>query len=300
MKKILITTLIVVFFAAATPVSATFTDNGDGTVTDDVTGLMWIQNDDKQVQNKDAACEYCADLSKEEFAGYGDWRAPTIEELQTTIDYRDNLPAGDDILFNGTTNRYYLSSTEQHNVSDYYWTIDSSIGAVINWSSEFSSWFGWPSSAYIRCVRGNMVKTTFVDNGDEETVTSSDGLVWSKQTSDEMMNWEAAKAYCEDLEAGGMSDWFLPTVEELRTLIAYDQAGPAADTLLFEIETENYGYYLTATDLDGDTETKAWQIAFLSGYTEPLNKTIAGWVRCAHEAPPENVCDCPPPPCLRA
>jgi len=39
-------------------------------------------------------------------------------------------------------------------------------------------------------------------------------------------------------------------------------------------------------------ETMAWQIAFSSGYMEPLNKTSNGWVRCAREAP-ENVCDCP-------
>ena len=283
MKKILITTLIMVFLAAATPAAATFTDNGDETVTDDVTGLMWIQDDDSKTQGKDAACAYCDNL---EFANYDDWRAPTIEELQTTIDYRYNLPAGDEILFNGTTDNYYLSSTQQASFSGSYWTIDSSSGAVINW-------FGWPD-VYIRCVRGNMVKTTFVDNGDEETVTSSDGLVWSKQTSDTIMSWEDANAYCNNLDAGGISEgWFLPTVEELRTLIAYDQAGPAADTSLFKIEAANYGYYLTATELAGDTETKAWQIAFLSGYTEPLNKTIAGWVRCAHEAPPENFCECP-------
>jgi len=85
MKKLLITTLIVVFLAVATPASATFIDNGDGTVTDDVTGLMWIRNDDSTPQGKDAACAYCEDLV---FAGYEDWRAPTIEELQTTIDYR--------------------------------------------------------------------------------------------------------------------------------------------------------------------------------------------------------------------
>ncbi|MCK4782294.1 MAG: DUF1566 domain-containing protein, partial [Desulfobacteraceae bacterium] len=285
MKKLLITTLIVVFLAAATPASATFTENDDGTVvTDDVTGLMWTKNSDSTFQNKDAACKYCEDL----VAGdYSDWRAPTIEELQTTIDYRYNSPAGDEILFNGTTGGSYLSSTQQASFSGSYWTIDSSIGTVINW-------FGWPA-VYIRCVRGNMVKTTFVDNGDGETVTSSDGLVWSKQTSDTSMNWQDANAYCSNLQAGGMSDWFLPTVEELRTLVAFDKAGPAADTSLFEIAPDT-AYYWTATELSGDTETQAWQIAFLSGYTEPLNKTDSryyGWVRCAHEAPPENFCECP-------
>ena len=284
MKNILMTTLILVFIAAVTPASAIFTDNGDGTVTEDVTGLMWTKNSDSTFQSKDAACAHCANLAEQEFAGYNDWRAPTIEELQTTIDYRYNSPAGDENLFNGTTGGSYLSSTQQTSFSGSYWTIDSSSGAVINW-------FGWPA-VYMRCVRGNMVKTTFVDNGDGETVTSSDGLVWSKQTSDTMMSWVEANAYCSNLEVGGMRDWFLPTVEELRTLVAFDKAGPAADTSLFEIAPDT-AYYWTATELSGDTETQAWQIAFLSGYTEPLKKTITGWVRCAHEAPPENFCECP-------
>lgn len=100
MKKLLITTLIVVFLAVATPASATFTDNGDGTVTDDVTGLMWIKTDESTSGLKDDACAYCDNL---EFATYDDWRPPTIEELQTIIDYQYDSPAIDENVF-GTTN----------------------------------------------------------------------------------------------------------------------------------------------------------------------------------------------------
>ncbi len=278
MKKILITTLIVVFLAAATPASATFTDNGDGTVTDDVTGLMWIQNDNSTPLGKDAACAYCEDLM---FAGYDDWRAPTMEELQTTIDYRYDTPAVDGSVFDTTTvGAQYWSSTPLPSIPMYAWGIYTSRGIVdILWSNS-----------YIRCVRGDVLETSFVANGDGETVTSNDGLVWSKQTSNTSMSWEEANAYCNTLEAGGMSDWFLPTAEELRTLVAFDKVNPAADTSLFEVPAGT-AYYWTATEQAGQTGN-AWQIKFENGYTAPADKTSAGWVRCSHEAPPENFCEC--------
>jgi hypothetical protein len=281
MKKILITTLIVVLLAAAIPASGTFTDNGDGTVTDDVTGLMWIQNDNSTPQGKDAACAYCEDLV---FAGYEDWRAPTIKELQTIVDYGYDSPAIDGSVFDiATVGNQYWSSTPLPSIPSFAWGIYTSSGIVD------SLW----SNSYIRCVRGNVLETTFVANGDGETVTSSNGLVWSKQTSDSNMSWEDANAYCNTLEAGGMSEgWFLPTVEELGTLVAYDRVNPAADTSFFEVAAGS-AYYWTATEQAGSTGNNAWQIKFENGYIAPADKISAGWVRCAHEAPPENFCECP-------
>jgi Protein of unknown function (DUF1566) len=290
MKKLLITTLIVVFLAVATPASATFTDNGDGTVTDDVTGLMWIKTDESTSGLKNDACAYCDNL---EFATYDDWRPPTIEELQTIIDYQYDSPAIDENVF-GTTNigDRYWSDTILTNTSDLFvWLTTTSSGLVENY-------YTYNVNANIRCVRGDgdMVKTTFVSNGDLLTVTSSDGLVWSKQTSGvpnnwQAMNWEDAKNYCSNLVIDDMSDWFLPTVEELRTLVAFDEIRPAADTSLFDVPPGS-AYYWTVTE-QTDHPGNAWQINFEYGYTGPADKNSPAYVRCAREAPPENVCDCP-------
>jgi len=288
MKKILITTLIVVFLAAATPASATVTDNGDETLTDDVTGLMWTKSDQSQEEVKVTACAYCEGL---EVADYTDWRAPTIEELQTIIDYRYDSPAIDGSIFDTITttdSEYWYSSTPQLNTS-LAWGINTSSGII-------DSTYSFYQKQYIRCVRGDMVKTTFVDNGDQ-TVTSNDGLVWSKHTSTST-NWDEANDYCSNLVIDDMSDWFLPTIEELRTLVAYDQVNPAVDESLkslpdFEAPTGE-AFYWTATEQSGNSENNAWQINFYNGYTAPAVKTLADrWVRCAHEAPPENFCDCP-------
>ncbi|MBO4698075.1 DUF1566 domain-containing protein [bacterium] len=43
-------------------------------------------------------------------------------------------------------------------------------------------------------------------------------LMWSMKSLDSL-RWNSAVSYCEDLEEGGYSDWRLPTIDELRTLI---------------------------------------------------------------------------------
>lgn len=52
---------------------ANFKDNGNGTVTDATTGLMWQQKDDGKTRNWEAAKAYCESLT---LSGHSDWRAP--------------------------------------------------------------------------------------------------------------------------------------------------------------------------------------------------------------------------------
>ncbi|MGE9294776.1 MAG: DUF1566 domain-containing protein [Puniceicoccales bacterium] len=61
-----------------------FVDNGDGTITDQATGLMWQQADSAQGMNWQDALAY-AEAS--ELAGYRDWRLPNAKELQSLVDY---------------------------------------------------------------------------------------------------------------------------------------------------------------------------------------------------------------------
>jgi len=57
-----------------------FTNNGDGTVTDTRTGLMWAQTDNMGNINWQNAKLYCENII---LGGYDGWRMPTIEELET-------------------------------------------------------------------------------------------------------------------------------------------------------------------------------------------------------------------------
>ena len=58
-----------------------FTDNGDRTVTDRVTGLMWQKESTPSEVTFGAASDYVKALNSERFGGYTNWRLPTIEEL---------------------------------------------------------------------------------------------------------------------------------------------------------------------------------------------------------------------------
>lgn len=62
---------------------------------------------------------------------------------------------------------------------------------------------------------------------------------WSKR-AEQKMNWEDAKMYCENLEENGKSDWHLPLLSELRTLI---QNCPSTETGGVCETVDNYDSY---------------------------------------------------------
>jgi hypothetical protein len=64
-----------------------FTDNGDGTVTDTATGLMWSQADSGTAMDWEHALAWAQQKNVENYLGYGDWRVPNIKELQSIVDY---------------------------------------------------------------------------------------------------------------------------------------------------------------------------------------------------------------------
>jgi len=72
-------------YAGNTPA---YRDNGDGTITDLNTGLMWQKTPDSGTRSWEDAKEYAQSLS---LAGREDWRLPTIKELFSIADFRGNM-----------------------------------------------------------------------------------------------------------------------------------------------------------------------------------------------------------------
>ena len=96
----------------APPGGPRMTLNGDGTVTDTATGLMWQQGENDAMNWEDAivACEGMT------LAGYADWRLPDVSELQSIVDYAASGPAADTLAFpNAAIDDYWSSSTEIDN-----------------------------------------------------------------------------------------------------------------------------------------------------------------------------------------
>ncbi len=61
-----------------------FIDNGDGTITDNATGLMWAKDDSGSGMNWSDALDYCTSLT---LAGHDDWYLPNAKELQGILEY---------------------------------------------------------------------------------------------------------------------------------------------------------------------------------------------------------------------
>ncbi|MGD1822815.1 MAG: DUF1566 domain-containing protein [Pleomorphochaeta sp.] len=74
-----------------------FTDNGDGTITDNVTGLVWQQTPTDDHYSITSALEFCENL---EIGNVSDWRLPTLEELYTIQDFSEGWPYVDQTYFN--------------------------------------------------------------------------------------------------------------------------------------------------------------------------------------------------------
>jgi len=87
-------------------VPRSFTDNGEGTVTDNATGLMWeklsddgtIHDYDNSYTWDDAIAVKVQTLNATSFAGYADWRLPNSFELFTLADHGTFYSATDDVF----------------------------------------------------------------------------------------------------------------------------------------------------------------------------------------------------------
>ena len=127
-----------------------FTDNSNGTVTDNLTGLIWLKNancggpmlwSSALAQSNNLGNGQCG-LS--DGSAPGTWRLPQIKELQSLIDfgsYSPALPIGHPFL--GVQLNFYWSSTTDKVNSTYAWRIYLSSGAVTDIAKNYG-YYVWP------------------------------------------------------------------------------------------------------------------------------------------------------------
>jgi hypothetical protein len=109
--------------AAGAPNIESYSNNGDGTVTDNVTGLMWQQ----AVAVPSAtytwanAVAYCPTLT---LAGHSDWRLPTQIELMSIVDLGQSNPSINSTYFPSTPSNYFWSSSPVAGSPSDAWVVD--------------------------------------------------------------------------------------------------------------------------------------------------------------------------------
>ena len=121
-----------------------FVNNGNGTISDNATKLMWQQQDDATQRTWANALAYCEGLS---LASKTDWRMPSRKELWTIIDPNRTNPAMNTGVFLGVQPWYYWSATRYLSSAG---AVDGMYGGN-SWPSQPG--LGMTGSYYTRCVR---------------------------------------------------------------------------------------------------------------------------------------------------
>jgi hypothetical protein len=169
-----------------------FIDNGDGTITDRATGLMWTKADSGRTMDWKEALKYAENLNH---AGYEDWRLPNVKELQSIVDYSraPDAPAVSargaaiDPIFDLTAEEswFWTSTTHIENNFGYYVCFGQGFSAMVRNGKQINAHGAgavrsdpkagdpsdWPNGLgpqsdevriynYVRCVRGGEAKIT--------------------------------------------------------------------------------------------------------------------------------------------
>jgi hypothetical protein len=126
-----------------TTITNHFTDNGDGTITDNLTQLIWQKVPNTTTQTWENAIAYAENLS---LAGESDWRLPNIKELQSL---------NDESITNTSTNTTFFPSIGVHN----YWSSTSLPNQTTKawyWNTQFgiTTYDVKTNANYVLCVRG--------------------------------------------------------------------------------------------------------------------------------------------------
>ncbi|MCX5684547.1 MAG: DUF1566 domain-containing protein, partial [Planctomycetota bacterium] len=264
----------------------TYKDNGDGTVTDKVTGLVWQQVDGGEMTWEQAAA-YADSLS---LGGYTDWRLPFAKELFSLMDESTINPAMNTTYFPASAAEYWWSSETAVDDAAKVWVTNAGGGIGPHPKTETIS-AGGTKSFHVRCVRdpsasgATHLYGSLTDNGNGTVTDNHTGLVW-QQAESVAMTWEQALAYAESLTLGGQGDWRLPNVKELQSVSDASFRAPSMDATYFPGATATR--YWSSTSLINDT-TKAWYLDSDYGLTSYDAKTGLWHVRCVRGGVPASL-----------
>lgn len=255
-------------------------------VLDNVTGLMWqgcpngLRQGDctvvvgAQVFTWSDALASCSDLS---WGGWSDWHLPDEYELFSLLKADTYSPAMDAQAFPNTlpdpTENYWSSSTFADDVGISAWYSSSAEGWLLGAAKS--------EGHRVRCVRTSVETTNTVtqrfdrhtpDQPAEPVVTdTATGFQWQGCVAalegancDEGVRanhtWEQALSYCEGLVWAGESDWSLPNIMELWSLVENRQSTSPLNGQLFPAVPAGNFDGLWSSTTRGFEPTEVWHL----------------------------------------
>lgn len=87
----------------------------------------------------------------------------------------------------------------------------------------------------VRAVRGEQLAANWISNKNGTVIDKFSGLVWQQDTGNngQPMMWKEALTYCESLNLAGYTDWRLPNIKELTSILDLTKIDPAINTEYF-------------------------------------------------------------------
>lgn len=283
-------------------------NNGDGTTSDLNTNLMWEQVPTTEGFMWEEAKEYCEALTLADYSDWRTpslYELLSIEDFSEGWPYLDtdyfslgSLEISKDLQFwssnyylandigkafglnygTGHIKAYSAESTEDEGDAptdgspqglDTSDTTSNTMPPPLTDATDTVPTMNNIAAKYVRCVRGDDYGVSqFVDNGDGTITDTNSGLMWMQDDAQEGLDWESALAYAENLEHAGYSDWKLPNVKELQSIVDYTGSYPAINGSYFNV-TDDDAYFWSSTSAyfskASEEESKyywAWYVAF--------------------------------------
>ncbi len=274
-----------------------FINNGDGTVTDMLTGLMWTKNADLcgKITWEDAV-DCCNGL---DLAGYDDWRLPNMHELHSLIDYSEKAPAlaeghPFEHVHTSFQNNFYWSSSTNFYLANSAWRVDMCKGHI-KFCPKIETNYVWsvrsisdgdapvPVTGQTICFRpgddGDLQMgvtwpdSRFKDNGDQTVRDNFTGLIWPREANlGGRMLWNEAIDYCNNLDYGGYNDWRMPNIREIHSLIDCGEYGPCLTDGYPFINVQSYLYW-SSTSCASYPNARCQTISIECGRVQDFAKT---------------------------
>ena len=254
--------------------------NGDGTVTDTVTALMWQRIDGGEMTIEDAH-NYCDTLT---LAGYSNWRLPTAQEGFSILNMQYANPAIDTTIFKKSLAEYWWTSERQANDTTKIWATNKGGGIGNHPKAETLSADG-TKRFHVRAVRDvtppSSIPNAFTDNGDGSITDNLTQLIWQKVAYTDTLTWEQALQYADTLSLSNATDWRLPNIKELQSINEENSINPSVNTNFFTLGTARK--FWSSTSLPNQP-AKAWYWFAQFGVTTYDVKTLGHSILCVRGA----------------
>ncbi len=241
------------------------TTSGPMLVEDNQTKLWWQKTLDLTKRNWNEANDYCAWLAASNYGDRTDWRLPTRQELLSLLSFDAQSAEAliDKFYFPSTPADTFWTGTK-HGYNYYY----------VDFSGEGMSYSDPAEKLHlVRCVSSPwnyvperpLVRWLETTSGSDPVVEDLlTGLVWARAIAQANLLWKDALSFCASLSWGDRTDWRLPDINELESLITYGAAPEHTST--FPDLTDDYFWSSTtnAKDIAG-----AWTVEFRYGIVRP-------------------------------